>query len=104
MTNRAPMDLAEANKIKLNNSQLVILQSFFSATWGAQHPLRCIAAAHLSALRDAHTINSEYKKFNSINSNLKPLSALNPYWISGFTDAEGFFTVKIYQDKGRSFG
>ena len=37
------------------------------------------------------------KKYLSISSIINPNLALNPYWVSGFVDAEGAFTVKLFK-------
>jgi len=34
----------------------------------------------------------------------KNLSGINPHWLTGFADAEGYFTVKIYKAKDRKIG
>jgi hypothetical protein len=35
---------------------------------------------------------------------VKNKSGLHPNWVTGFTDGEGSFIVKIFQEKGSLFG
>ena len=90
-TNRAPFDLAEAKNnyvpVQLNRMvQLVGLINF-----------------HIISL--SFIIRTYQKKFfNSKLYSQKSLSDINPYWLTGFIDAEGYFTVKIYKSKNRRVG
>lgn len=82
-TNRSPMDLAEANFINLPSFSLL------------QRSL-CSPPFYKNTKRKAIFI----KHFSSSASSL----LLNPNWVSGFTDAEGCFSVKIFKCKSRAFG
>jgi hypothetical protein len=69
------MDLAEADLFRFINSQLILQ---FSLLW-------CV---HIFAPRRSKTIKL-YSSISSINlNNMKSSPRLNPYWMSGFTDAE----------------
>lgn len=71
-TNRAPFDLAEA--------LYILIRSFKYITIGLKRPIYPIF----------------FKLFSSINpSDIEP--NLDPYWITGFTDAKGCFSIKYTQ-------
>ncbi len=78
-TNRAPFDLAEAS--------LTVLAKGFKHTF---FTFKCLL---LPLIRYYTTTNCD---------KLKPL--LNPYWITGFTDAEGCFTIKYSQSNQYRLG
>lgn len=52
-------------------------------------------------LRSAN-FKSNVRQYSSTNSNNKP--SLHPLWISGFTDGEGCFGIKISKAKGYALG
>jgi hypothetical protein len=66
-TNRAPFDLAEAN----HNASIKTYSSVFK-----------------------YTSFLYFKQFSTTNTN-NSNSLLNPHWITGFTDAEGCFSIKF---------
>jgi len=90
-TNRAPFDLAEAKfhyvALLLNRTvQLVGLINF-----------------HIILL--SNRIRTYPKNFcNSKLYSQKSISDINSHWLTGFVDAEGYFTVKIYKAKDRKIG
>lgn len=89
-TNRAPMDLAEADPSRFMNS-LLILKLFL------------LGRLHVFVTRiglSGYFYSTSSKNSNNIKSSLP----LDPNWVTGFTDAEGYFTVKTFKSKAHSFG
>ena len=94
------MDLAEANHIIFNNSQL-ILQSFFNVhkfNLRRGNILRYYSSTAYGGWRSPSSLDKGRP------SNHKFPSDLDPNWVTGFTDAEGCFTIKIYKSPSHRFG
>jgi len=106
-TNRAPFDLAEAN----NPNSTVLASNYITAKFinyisNIYFILNLIRFSY--GLQSTGILNVDQKNFkatirhSSTNSNNKLL--LHPQWITGFTDGEGCFGVKIYKSKGYALG
>jgi len=117
-TNRAPFDLAEANtKIstvlasdyitaKFILYTMFILINFF-IYYILLNYILCFYGNTFHTKSTQDTIRPGYfkantRKYYSTNSNNKP--SLHPLWITGFTDGEGSFGIKIYKAKGYALG
>lgn len=84
------MDLAEADQSRFLNSLLILK---FFLLWHLHVFVRRICLP-------GYFYSTSSKNSNNIKSSLP----LDPNWVTGFTDAEGYFTVKTYKSKAHSFG
>lgn len=90
-TNRAPFDLAEAEPKKLAKAfqQAVIVFVLISLSLTNKHiPFILIRWYHSDTLNNNNNTNS----------------TLHPYWVTGFTDAEGSFSIKFTKSNSYKLG
>jgi LAGLIDADG endonuclease/NADH dehydrogenase len=115
-TNRAPFDLAEANLIHyiilayyyittvfISITRFIIINFIFNITimniYNIFSTLRTFYKLHYAAGKvNFKTIKKSY------SSLIFKDSSLHPEWITGFTDGEGSFGIKIYKAKGYKLG
>lgn len=109
-TNRAPFDLAEANQYKSTVlAYYYITAKFLKLTvyiliYICNYILNSYFILRIvSFFYGAVNLKAGRRQYNSSTNTLnKPL--LHPQWITGFTDGEGSFGVKIYKSKGYALG
>ena len=98
-TNRAPFDLAEAkdNYASLLNRSVELLGLI---------NFQVILFSIIISTNPQEFFNSKLYSTSptSLQKKEKNLSGINPHWLTGFADAEGYFTVKIYKAKDRKIG
>ena len=116
-TNRAPFDLAEASlnyhivlayyyitTVFISITRLIIINYIYNITiimniYNNFSTLRTFYKLHYAAGK----VN--FKTFIKLYSSLTLKdSSLHPEWITGFTDGEGSFGIKIYKAKGYKLG
>ena len=100
-TNRAPFDLAEANHFTKKYS-LLILNSFFIFTTICKHAYNLMydSINKSVALNNNPYIQEDNANYSSNCNNNK----LNPYWITGFSDAESSFSIKFIKSSSYKLG